>query len=53
MWWVVEKRIEDFPEYGTGFVPRPVTDYDRIVAERNKKYWDAKAAEYQNSQNTR
>ena len=53
MWWVVEKRIEDFPEYGTGFVPKPVTDYDRIVAERNKKYWDAKAAEYQNRQNAR
>ena len=49
MGWVVEQRIKDFPEYGTGFIPRPVTDYDRIVAERNKKYWDAKAAEYQNA----
>jgi hypothetical protein len=53
MWWVVEKRIQDYPEYGTAFVPRPVTDHARIVAERNKKYWDAKAAEYRDRQNTR
>jgi len=53
MWWVVEKRIEDYPEYGTGFFPRLVSDHDRIVAERNKKYWDAKASEYRNRQNTR
>ena len=53
MWWVAEKRIEDYPEYGTGFFPRLVSDHDRIVAERNKKYWDAKAAEYRNRQNNR
>jgi len=53
MWWVAEKRIQDYPEYGTGFFPRLVSDHDLIVAERNKKYWDAKAAEYRNRQNTR
>jgi len=46
MWWVVEKRIEDYPEYGTGLVPRPVTDHDQIIAERNRKYWDQRAREY-------
>jgi hypothetical protein len=53
MWWVAERRIEDYPEYGTGFFPSQVSDRDRIVAERNKKYWDAKAAEYRNRQNNR
>lgn len=44
--WVVEKRKEDYPEYGQDFMPHLVTDHERIIAERNKKYWDKKAEEY-------
>ncbi|CAB5221165.1 hypothetical protein UFOVP240_95 [uncultured Caudovirales phage] len=44
--WVVEKRKEDYPEYGQDFIPHLVTDHERIIAERNKKYWDKKAEEY-------
>lgn len=51
--WVAEKRKQDYPEYGQDFMPHLVSDYERIVAERNKKYWDAKAAEYRKQQNTK
>lgn len=39
MWWVVESRKQEFPELGSGFFPERVNNYDQIVAERNKKYW--------------
>ena len=44
--WVVEMRKVDYPEYGQDFMPHLVSDHERIIAERNKKYWDKKAEEY-------
>ena len=48
--WVVEKRKEDYPEYGQDFIPHLVSDHERMIAERNKKYWDKKAEEYRRQQ---
>jgi hypothetical protein len=43
---VVQQRKIDYPEYGDDFIPRRVTNYDVIIAEKNKKYWEEKAAQY-------
>jgi len=51
--WVVEMRKEDYPEYGQEFIPRLVTDHERVLAEKNAKYWDNKAEEYRRQQNNK
>ena len=45
MWLVVERRKEEFPELGQGLVPERVSNYDQIVAERNRKYWQEREAD--------
>lgn len=45
MWLVVERRKEEFPELGQGFVPERVSNYDQIIAERNRKYWQEREAD--------
>lgn len=53
MYFVVENRKVEYPEFGTDFFPHKTSEYDRIIAERNRKYWDQKAAEYRQTNNTR
>jgi len=43
---VVQNRKEEYPEYGNDFIPHRVSNYDLIIAEKNKKYWEEKAKEY-------
>jgi hypothetical protein len=45
MWLVVERRKEEFPELGQGLVPERVSNYDQIIAERNRKYWQEREAD--------
>jgi len=43
---VVQQRKIDYPEYGDDFIPHRVTNYDMIIAEKNKKYWEGKVRDY-------
>ena len=43
---VVQHRKEEYPEFGNDFIPRRVSNYDVIIAEKNKKYWEQKTKEY-------
>lgn len=43
---VILNRHSEYPELGTELWPHRVTDYDKIVAERNAQYWAKKKQEY-------
>jgi len=51
MYLVIENRRREFPELGDGLFPHRVQDYDLIIAERNRKYWNEKEQEYRDRRN--
>jgi hypothetical protein len=48
MLWVIETRKQDYPELGQGLFPDPVSNYDEIVAARNRKYWEERERDVKN-----
>ena len=48
MLWVIENRKQEYPELGQGLIPDPVSNYDEIVAERNRKYWEERERDVKN-----
>lgn len=45
MWMIIEHRKEEYPELGQGIIPERVSNYDQIIAERNRKYWEQRMEE--------
>lgn len=43
---VVESRKENYPEFGDGWIPEKVSNYDLIISERNRKYWQEQEQRY-------
>lgn len=51
LWIVVENRKREHPELGQGLLPERVTNYDEIIAKRNKEYWAEREKDVRNRTN--
>lgn len=47
---LIHNRHQEFPELGDGIFPERTSDYEKIVAQRNREYWEQREQEYRERQ---